>query len=189
MSSVGEEGLKMILASNERLVVICPDEKVDEINGIINKAVDTAGNAIGQGVTSSVLGIRQAKGLEFTDVVIVDFFSSIASIDQKAWKRLLSGHSLADQIRDSNPQVETQLKMLYTAITRSCNRLIFAETRSSLAGDVFFHWLQSQLLAEELATIDASDEGRQGGVETRLMTGDEWRVRGMELALGALAAE
>jgi len=47
--------------------------------------------------------------------------------------------------------METQLKLLYTAVTRSCARLIFAETRSSAAGDTFFRWLEGLQLAARVA--------------------------------------
>ena len=80
--------------------MVCPDDNLGAVREL--------------GINASVLGIRQAKGLEFTDVVIVNFFSSISSIDQKAWKVLLN-ESLADKTKASHPQVKTQLKLLYTA--------------------------------------------------------------------------
>jgi hypothetical protein len=74
------------------------------------------------------------------------------------------------------PQVETQLKLLYTAMTRSCNRLIFIETMRSEAGDAFFRWLREKQLAEELVIIEGEEE---------MMTGDELTARGIQLALAA----
>jgi superfamily I DNA/RNA helicase len=100
-----------------RLVIICPDEKLNNLSGL--------------DIRNQVFGIREAKGLEFSDVAVVDFFSSLANPDQKAWRQLLLDDTLADGPQ-SFPQVETQLKLLYTAMTRSCNRLIFIETQYSM---------------------------------------------------------
>jgi hypothetical protein len=77
----------------------------------------------------------------------MDFFSSIAKSDQKAWKQMLLHDSLDDALRLFS-QIETQLKLLYTGMTRSCQRLIFIETQDSQAGDVFFRWLREKQLAE-----------------------------------------
>jgi hypothetical protein len=70
--------------------------------------------------------------------------------------------------------------MLYTAITRSMNRLLFVETTRSPAGDAFFRWLERHQLADrlEVATIKAHGE-------SRFITSDEWKVRGIQLALQA----
>ena len=75
-----------------------------------------------------VEGFRQSKGREFSEVAIVDFFSSgcatehaeeIPAALQKSWKKLLLG---ADEVgvTDWPVELEVQLKVLYTAITRSC---------------------------------------------------------------------
>jgi hypothetical protein len=39
------------------------------------------------------------------------------------------------------PEVEGQLKLLYTAITRSIDRLLFVESKASIAGEAFSRWL------------------------------------------------
>eukprot|EP00597_Dinobryon_sp_UTEXLB2267_P010567 CAMPEP_0170100792 /NCGR_PEP_ID=MMETSP0020_2-20130122/1864_1 /TAXON_ID=98059 /ORGANISM="Dinobryon sp., Strain UTEXLB2267" /LENGTH=664 /DNA_ID=CAMNT_0010323745 /DNA_START=228 /DNA_END=2219 /DNA_ORIENTATION=- len=159
--------LRTILTNNERLVVLCLDENnrraaLSESDGM-------------------VLGIREAKGLEFTDVVVLDFFSGIPSSDQRVWKTLLTADD--QQIIQSSwsPQVETQLKLLYTAITRSCNRLIFVETHNSVAGSAFFSWLQANELAEPLIFEEDNAEEVSG----QIMTGDEWRARGIDCAVSA----
>jgi superfamily I DNA/RNA helicase len=87
------------------------------------------------GVSNIVLTIREAKGLEFPDIILVDFFSSIPSADQRAWKQTLGGKGVMEAY--TFPQLETQMKVLYTAIMRCCNRLLFVETNPSQAGTAF----------------------------------------------------
>jgi ATP-dependent exoDNAse (exonuclease V) beta subunit len=75
-----------------------------------------------------VLSIVDSKGLEFMEVVIVDFFSSVPVSDREHWKRLFTlkpDEPLGDF---PHPQIESQLKKLYVAITRARNRLVFIET-------------------------------------------------------------
>jgi superfamily I DNA/RNA helicase len=128
------------------------------------------------GSLNLLLGIREAKGLEFADVALLDFFSSLSDHGQRAWKQLLSDDSLTD-MPYLFPQVETQLKLLYTAMTRSCNRLIFIGTTRSDAGDVFFRWLREKHIAEELII----GEGKE------IITGDELTAQGIQCALSAEA--
>jgi hypothetical protein len=144
-----------------------------------------------------VLGIRAAKGLEFPDVLMLDFFSALPSRDQKPWKRLLSDDNVM-VLTDSAlqyPQLEGQLKLLYTGITRCCNRLVFAETRKSDAGVSFFRWLTrgtvDKKIAEDFAQVygkkptKAGDRSVEEETEDNmeLMTNDEWRARGVDLAM------
>ena len=164
MNDISE--MKLILSKNQRLVIISPDEIVKQIEQDIG--VDSNSNHL-------ILGIREAKGLEFPDLMIVNFFSSMAVADQKAWKKLLAAQSHIDTILVNNfPQLESQLKVLYTAITRCCNRLVFVEDRMTLAGSAFFRWLHDKDLAVPLK-ISTMDEAT--------MTSDEWRIRGIEFAL------
>ena len=65
---------------------------------------------------------------------------------------------------------------LQTATTRSQHRLLFVETRKSVAGHAFFRWLNVRDLAEEHAV---AHEGGPANSEGH-MTNDEWRVRGIE---------
>lgn len=109
-----------ILQSNERLVVLCPDEISYNLEDYLKKSK----------VSYLVLGIREAKGLEFPDVAFVDFFCTIPLSDQRAWKNTL-GDSKVMTEEYAFPQLETQLKVLYTAVTRCCSRLLFIETKLS----------------------------------------------------------
>ena len=76
------------------------------------------------------------------------------------------------------PQLEAQLKMLYTAVTRCCDRLILVETRKSAAGSSIFRWLKGAGLADSYYP----DAGGDAGGGARLMTTDEWRQRGLQFA-------
>lgn len=98
----------------------------------------------------------------------------------KAWKQLL----LEDQTKKmpsasfTFPQAfELDLKLMYTGITRACNRLLFFETAQSEGFDAFRRCLTRQDLAEKMKMDNVLTEG------TKLMTADEWRVEGIEMAL------
>ena len=127
-----------------------------------------------------VYGIREAKGLEFKSVIILDFFAQLPSSLQKPWRNLLlqrEGHS---DFESKYPLVETHLKLVYTAVTRCIEQLFFAETTSSFAGDAAVRWLTTSLTqsddqvgVEALATInDVKD------LESMTMTNDELRCGG-----------
>jgi len=84
-----------------------------------------------------VYGIRRAKGLEFKSVIILDFFSSLPADLQKPWREFLLGRADVNDLKRDFPQLEGQLKLLYTAVTRCIDRLYFAETTQSISGDAF----------------------------------------------------
>jgi hypothetical protein len=90
------------------------------------------------------------------------------------WKSLFTTEN--GSASTSHPHIELQLKLLYTAVTRSCNRLLFVETEKAQLSSVMFRWLVGAGLAE---MHNAADES------TVLMTNDEWRVQGIEFALSA----
>ena len=99
-----------------------------------------------------VLGIRETKGLEFHEVSIVDFFSSLDCSDQLHWKHM---HSIDDEARTPDvslqhkcPELETQLKLLYTAITRAERSLCVIETKRSMSGSAFFAFVKARDLAQ-----------------------------------------
>jgi hypothetical protein len=134
--------------------------------------------------------------------VIVDFFSQLPESDQKWWKRKLAAASSSESAGGGGgddlsggesdfPQMETQLKLLYTAVTRCCNRLVFVETRKTPAGSAFFRWLADRQLAEQLYIDPAGADGAAGGAAGDagggevFMSNDEWRVRGIDFALAA----
>jgi len=129
-----------------------------------------------------VYGIREAKGLEFKSVVILDFFAEIPSSLQKPWRNLLLNREGSDfELR--YPLVETHLKLVYTAVTRCIEQLFFAETSSSAAGDAAVRWLttnmhtKDQANSESLATINNVRE-----LESMTMSNDEFCVVGIDNA-------
>jgi hypothetical protein len=131
----------------------------------------------------STLSISESKGLEFDTVIILNFFKNIPADDQDDWRDFLNkGDDViittnnrkriqGKNIRDYHPQIETQMKLLYTAVTRCRNHLVFVETgKQSVAGKAFFEWLTKTDIAEEFRDIE-------GGV---LMSAEEWTTRGID---------
>jgi len=131
-----------------------------------------------------VLSIKDSKGLEFSDVILVDFFKGLESNLQKPWREMLRVHDgrsengIADALKeyqDQFPEIETHLKHLYTAVTRCKTRFFIAETGPSLAGDQFSKWLMvrdQKLMSKQF--VDA--------VEKIVKTADEWAAQGLEYA-------
>ena len=85
--------------------------------------------------------------------------------------------SPSDGFCDEHPEVETHLKLLYTAVTRSQRRLNFVETVSSKAASAFFRRLEEQGKLVRLST-DFSELK----LATGMMSPDEWIHRGLEFA-------
>ena len=135
-----------------------------------------------------VFGFRQIKGLEFSEVAIVDFFhsggatSSLGPAEvspglQKQWKTLLAS-AVVSGAGDKEPQqsaavagsfpaeLEVQLKVLYTTVTRSCSRLLFIETGPSTAGDAWMKFLQTNHLARPYKLAPVSSSEASSGVES-----------------------
>lgn len=123
-----------ILVSNEEIVVLCPDEEVSRVDAMLRVSGDPESKGM-EPLGNLVLGVRAAKGLGFQDTVLLDLLSSILKRDYQAWKVLFFCDETEGRIDPSRqfsyPQLEPQLKLLYTAITRSVNPLIFVETRKS----------------------------------------------------------
>ena len=135
-----------------------------------------------------VYGIRAAKGLEFKRVIILDFFGDLKSDLQKPWRELLLGRAQVD-FRECFPEVEGQLKLLYTGVTRCIDRLFFVETSGSIAGDACVRWLTTTSIQRQkslshtlsLATLD----NKIGEIEGEAMTKDDWISSGIENAEAA----
>jgi ankyrin repeat protein len=205
----GYEPVRQILRANNKLRVLTRDEVAVEVRAKLNgegRMGDTGGDSGSGGVEAAappsyglqVFGIREAKGLEFSDVLLVDFFASsgchrgiagsandsAAELAQqraqhKSWKLLLAAVPTAEPSRHSLPlEMELELKLLYTAITRSCNRLFFIETQKTPSGEAWFRRLHEAGLANPLSHCDTA----QLFSESRAMTADDWRVEGIEAA-------
>ncbi|KAJ1437500.1 P-loop containing nucleoside triphosphate hydrolase protein [Ochromonadaceae sp. CCMP2298] len=178
--------LRRLLLDNPLFVVLCRDEQfLSEGEGGDQGGQGGQEERLGPELRRFVpeltlaLGIRASKGMEFSDVLLLNFFCDLPAAEQRAWKlRLIDGHT-----HDAQPQMETQLKLLYTAITRSRDRFIFAETRSSAAGDAFFRWLDREKLAERMVQREGAGRAEGQGGEGLYRSNDEWRALGIQLAM------
>ena len=133
-----------------------------------------------------VYGIREAKGLEFKTVILLNFFGEIPTSMQKPWRDLLLNRAQPD-LATQYPLVETHLKLAYTAVTRCIEQLFFAETTSSDAGDAAVRWLTT-------TSTNRKDQADGGGgdalatinnvadLESMTMTNDEFRIVGIDNA-------
>ena len=151
--------LHAIWCQNERRRILVWDDHRDEYS---------AGPLSG-----FVFGIRESKGLEHSHVVIVDFFCNLPKVHQQAWKWLASGSGKPPVLP---VELVLQLKILYVAITRCCQDLVFVETRNSPAGSAWIRHLTAHAkLAVELKLIDFD-------VASKVTMGpDEWLVEGLSL--------
>jgi hypothetical protein len=164
-------------------------ELVSRIDGVVLLTHDDHVSALQAlvGNTTLVFGIRDSKGLEFPHVIIVDFFSKLAPEHQKPWRELLTIRELqADastnsRVKTAVPEVETQLKLLYTAITRCSKRLFFAETSTGIASNAFTKWATFQKHGQpSLCVKQVVDD-----VERMVKTADEWRSSGVGFGMEA----
>ena len=133
-----------------------------------------------------VLGIREVKGSEYDDIVILNFFSakiedsdksgeiwrSIPRSCEKSWKLLVRSDD-ASTIQEGvvDMQIELQLKMLYTACSRCRCRLVFVETEETAANSNFFRKLRElEFISLEAKSSDIKYDELQG--RTRVQ--DDW---------------
>ena len=101
----GMAKLAKLLGSPESgVVVLTPDHNI----GALNRALaEHLGNA-----TVTVLGIREAKGLDFAEVLLVDFFKCLDVQQHKSWKKMLQS-SPSVGFQDAHPEV-AMLICVYT---------------------------------------------------------------------------
>jgi hypothetical protein len=113
----------------------------------------------------------------------VDFFGDLPFHLQKPLRDLCLGRDCHNTSMKC-PELESNLKLLYTGITRCIQRLFFVETRKSVAGDGFLRWIattpkgRSQM--EALAVVHTVDN-----VEKMTRTPDEWQSAGLDNAMMA----
>ncbi|GKY99210.1 hypothetical protein MPSEU_000876400 [Mayamaea pseudoterrestris] len=160
-----EDLVKLVRLIDGVVLLASTDEKVAELASLVGRDV-------------AVLSIRDSKGLEFSDVIIVDFFSSLPPMQQKAWKLLTQEHGNVNVERMAGvPELEPFLKQLYTGVTRCTNHLFFAETKVSMAGHAFFRRLTEQI-SPHLATMQNVDD-----VQKMTKSPDRWRTQGATFAV------
>jgi hypothetical protein len=139
-----------------------------------------------------IYGIREAKGLEFKGVIVFDFFSSLPAYLQKPWRDMLHGRT-DDNFHNKYPELEAQLKLLYTAVTRCIDRLFFCETVKSIAGDAFIRYITTLSIGGSKVSSVQWHDGNQAiatlndidSIENMLMSSDEWLVSGVANAEAA----
>ena len=169
------------------LTILTPDQNKDDLIKNIQESLShcTDAASLEKFVENRVMGIREAKGLDFNEVVIVDFFSSLDEKQQKSWQTFMhhsrehspENHgwkSKAVGLGHDHPEVETHLKLLYTAMTRAKRRLYFIETKETKAARAFLEALsseESQRLTQGLKTLKANE-----------LSPDEWAARGLDFA-------
>lgn len=171
------EDLARLIKANERLRILTRDEHKAKLCDELSAYAPDAKN--------NVWGIVEAKGLEFNDCVVVDFFSTLPGQSlQKAWKNLmLNPQSVAVTSRkgrgsesDLPLAMELELKLFYTGITRACNRLFVIETKPSQAFDAFSRALQNKTLGDVMTPDAVVKEG------AKIMTADDWRKEAFDMA-------
>ena len=164
-----EDRLLSVLTQNDGLMLLTHEHARERLQGLC-------------GSQRMVLSIAEAKGLEFPDVAVVDFFSSLDRCDQLRWKEMLGIDEAAHEsgtdvsLRYQYPELETQLKLLYTAITRAERSLYVIETKRSVAGSAFFALAEARGLAQAQEVLSSSE---------CLLTHDEWVSRGLDFASSA----
>ena len=168
--NISMASVKELVSLIEGVVILTHDNQVDRWQDFV-------------GDEAIVLGIREAKGLEFPTVIIINAFLGLAGEHHKPWRDILSiresgqnGHD----IKQTVPECETQLKLLYTAITRCSKRLFFIETKPSVAGNAFVKYVTVSGLAVP-QQVDAVDK--------TIKTADEWRSSGVDYGSEAESSE
>jgi len=126
---------KVFQAANA--VFVAPDEIVPELRH----------SFLQLGIKNDVFGVREAKGLEFPSVAVLNFWSFFESLDSnRPWENCLrwlhSNKTLSttesnERIQGKNlencdyslahPEIEDQAMMLYTAVTRARAHLYLVE--------------------------------------------------------------
>jgi hypothetical protein len=139
-----------MLGMNERFVVLCSDSAASGVQAGLRSPGDSAASA-----AQFILGIRAAKGLEFADVIILDFFGALPDADYRAWKELLDA--------DSDGGAEQGGLSAYA-----------------------HPQLEPRGLAERCTMLDIDAGSAEQGAGPVLMTTDEWKARGIDLALSEM---
>ena len=122
-------------------------------------------------------GIQSAKGLEFKTVILLDSFLDLHPNLQKTWRKLFLVR-WSETFHIHYPEIESQMKLLYTGVTRCIEQLFFAKTKSSISGDAFVRRITTgsvktnNLKRHSEALVTLNNVGDD--VEKMPMTRDEW---------------
>jgi len=178
------------------VVFIAPDEALPTLRALFLK----------HSVKNDVMGVREAKGLEFEDVALFGFFAYFEQCGTaKEWQNVIrwlfsnTGTKTTESSEKVNsvslepcdyeltcPALEGQAMMLYTALTRARQHLYIIEDeesgvkqrRGAGLGDFSLRHLQQLRLVKKVQSIDA------GEVE---MSPQEHNARGVLLVNQAVA--
>ena len=189
----GTESLQRHLGLDDRLIVITRDENARNLESRLGAALKHV----------HVLGVCEAKGLEFNDVLLVDFFSSAPQHLVDGWDKLLAnlvsgdaaGSGLGSSAGGAGGEgkgakskrsqqdaakaaglpldLEVDFKVLYTAITRCRNRLVVCETGDARQWNKFKRYYESLGL---ITKMDLPESGEPG----KAMMADELVERGLD---------
>ena len=159
-----------------------------ELNAELDQLLERGRNGKYARIGIHLFGIRDVKGAEFDDVVVLNFFAaqnqgeekdtsaaecwrSIPKSSEKSWKLLLQSEDAVAVSKSMDLQVELQLKMLYTAVSRCRCRLVFIESDESASGSVFFRKLREHDLVPPMSDPSEIHYDEHKGI-TRVS--DDW---------------
>jgi hypothetical protein len=161
------ETVKTMVDNNPKLKVLVRDEHRAETQARLGVA------------KRSVFGLREAKGMEFDQVLVLNFFGQ--SNWQREWKALLNDAAAGraegySNVNDLPGEMALELKLLYTGITRARHHLFFVETLVVQSSKAWFRCLRKLSLGLEIggATMATSSKG--------VMTAQGWLAEGFDLA-------
>jgi hypothetical protein len=161
--------------SNERLVVLVRDDS-PEMQKKYTRMVEED-DAI-NGRTHSIYGIREFKGLEETHIAIYGFFDAVEDPEiRKGWQTIFSPTDAKGEVCC---KMETELKLLYTAVTRSRIKLIWIEPTVNVDDktlppvlESFNRWMKWNRLVTKFERY-----GDDPGWTDKQMSQRDWIVRG-----------
>ncbi|KAJ3108981.1 hypothetical protein HDU97_009714 [Phlyctochytrium planicorne] len=123
-----------------------------------------------------IMTIEECKGMEFDDVLLFEPFGSSPARD--AWRLFLQGKGKAPAFSEAKHNIlSSELKILYTGITRARNMLWIYDSDADAREALFGLW-HSQSLVELIGPSAFSTIRFQF---QKRSTPEEWRQKGMKL--------
>ena len=145
-----------------QIVLICRDGEEDHLR---QRCASIVGNGISQSLT--IVPIGDSKGLEFSNVCLVDFFGRAPLQLQKGWEKVFAHKPDPPEVP---LEMENELKRFYVALTRCRDQLFIVEEERSPSWDLCAEFMKSRDLAEQTNLLP------------RLMSSQEWIERGLKLS-------
>ena len=122
-----------------------------------------------------VLTVAEAKGMEFTDCLVYNFFKS-SPIPSRMWRVLydyIDGnepHATFDSMKHTSLCVE--LKVLYVLLTRARQNVVIFDDDMAKHKPLLDHWISQELITHRLFDDDIRE------IFVQASTPAEWRERG-----------